>query len=365
MERVVAWNEVPAKDDEHLSIGAYYVRLNALRAFLSPLSVQMFDIGWNVASSSDMKNLHRSALVGMVLADLIRAFSFEEITQAEIPVGSWFVHSGETVYSNYREGRATASIILPDGRTLKSIVRSDCQFTASAIGNMADVDDVSFVVGRRIAAEKFDLVGAGYREALATLRQGRTIELSPSGHLLDRGWDASLLPKVLPSVDVGIPDDRLLALAVKDTAEFFASAVRDQGAWRMLYGDDGRPAHETRHQSLFRMFSQLTFAALGIGIHPGADHGRGPTDLTLVLRDAVHIVEFKKDTNQSHVLHGLQVQLPLYMQSAGTEMGTYVVLCHSKTDAEATELLRGHLPVGLAIQTFVVDCRPQKSASKA
>jgi hypothetical protein len=361
----MAWNEIPAATDENLSYQAYYVRLNALRQFLSPLSEKMLDAAWENAGSAEMRALRRSAMIGLILADLIRALSLNEVTEVDIPIGDWFIHSGATSYSGTANKNQRASISMPDGGSLESIVRPECRITNTASMNMAGVDDVSLVVGRRLSATKFDLIAAGYRDPISSLRGSRVLEMRQYSSVIDRLGTHNPFPLILPTMKIHVADEYTLASAVKDTVERFSVAVEKQGAWKHLYNPNGMPAHETRHQGLFRLFSQLTFGALRIEVHPSADHGAGSTDLTLSLGNAVHVVEFKKDASTEKVLHGLRVQLPRYMQAANTIFGSYVVMCHARNREEIAELIRVSARDDYVISTFAVDCRPQRSASKA
>jgi hypothetical protein len=361
----VAWNDIPAKSDPEFRLQAYYARLNILRQFLSPLSVQMFETAWESANTHQLRVTARCALVGEIAGSIIQGLALDEIADVEPPIGGWFVHSGTTRYRG-PEGASIASIDLPSTGRLTGRIRRDCVVSNSAYGNMIHEDDVSFVLGRRIAANKFDLVVAGFREASMHLHgTDRRVSLTP-GNAHEPDWSHSLLPHLLPRVEIrGVSNELTLAYAVKDTLNRFSQAIEKEGAWKILYGADGRVEHETRHQALFRTFAQLTFTALGIVIHPNADHGRGPTDLTLTLGTSVHIIEFKKDTDLSKVSHGLEVQLPLYMKSAGATYGSYVVMCHEREKGDLVELMAGKSDLHAVITTSVIDCRPKKSASKA
>ncbi len=361
----MAWNGVPAAEDENLSFQAYYVRLNALRQFLSPLGRQMLDAVWESEGSDVMRSFRRSAVIGLVAGDLIRALGLREVTEYPPAIGDWFVHSGVTSYAAASDGNQLATIRLQGGDSITSVVRPECRITNSAAVNMVEQDDVSLVVGRLLSPKKFDLVIAGYRDPLFSLKDTDLLSLSVGQSMLDRLAEENPFPNVLPTVKIeSTPDYAALAYAVKDTVERFTEAVEKQGAWRHLYDQNGKPAHETRHQGLFKLFSQLTFGALRISVHPNADHGVGATDLTLDLGEAAHILEFKKDTSTAKILHGLQVQLPRYMDAASTIFGSYVVMCHERDSREVAETIRSAVVPNHVIDTYVVDCRRQTSASK-
>lgn len=361
----MAWNEVPAKDDAKFRLQAYYARLNILRQFLSPFSVQVFEESWKAARDQDLGKTARSALVGEISGLLIKSLRPEEVSLMDPPVGGWFVHSGITRYRRDGDDQV-ASLVTAGGTTLQGIIRRECVITNSALANMRGEDDVSFILGRRTAQTKFDLVVAGFREAWMHLHgTDRIVEIAARSPI-EQDPKHSLLPYLVPRIQIsGITDEQTLAYAVNDTIDRFTRAVEKEGAWRILYDANGKPAHETRHQALFRLFAQLSFVAIGATIQPNADHGRGPTDITLTLNGAVHVIEFKKDTSISKIEHGLKVQLPLYMESAGAMFGSYIVMCHEREKSKVLPIIADAEDSRVVISTYVVDCRKQKSASIA
>jgi hypothetical protein len=364
--------DIEARKDPNLRIQVYYVRLNALNELLGPLSRDLLHRAWEAAGSQAMAELHRSAIVGVLISDLIRALDLREISAGGIACGQWFVHSGVTHYTRRGSSRKKALISFDDGRSVVGVVRSDCEITGTADVNMDGDDDVSIVVGRLLSAIKFDLVVAGYRwpSLLTSDASTRTINLNNiSGSVLD-----SINPEAhlrIPEIRYqGMSEATVLSAAVMDTFDRFKYAVEYQGAWKQLYDSGSKPAHESRHQMLFQLFANLSFKALGIKTLPSADHGSGPTDLTLVFRDAVQVVEFKKDYDLRRLVHGLTVQLPFYMRSADTRTGAYLAMCHERDPGEIRELLsvaKEKIETDVDIEIFIetVDCRPRKSASKA
>ncbi|MEU8954527.1 hypothetical protein AB0C93_09495 [Streptomyces sp. NPDC048518] len=362
----MAWNEIPAKGDPNLSFQAYYARPNIIQSILEPVSSTIFRQIWSNAEDSNSVGLQRAALVGLTMADLIRAIGMEEVCESEIKVGDWFTHSGITQYHGRDERSDNATIKLPDNSTISAIARHECRITNSASGNMIEADDVSFVVGRRISESKFDLVAAGFRDAI--FGRGRDLDLTPVYDLSrmrngDPPWSSHLA-----HLKFNKPDREALVDAIEDTVTRFAMAVGQQGAWKLLYGRDGKPLHESQHQGMFRLFSQLPFGALRINMEPNADHGSGPTDFTLRLNEATNVVEFKKDDRREEIRHGLAVQLPNYMTSAGADRGTYVVMCHSRTKEEVYQILNEVIDADQTlpqIDCYVIDCSRKVSASKA
>src|SRR5215470_15754506 len=103
---------IEAREDPNLKISAYYVRLNALNELLSPLTRDALHRVWEFTASREMKELRRSATVGAIASDLIRALNIKEITQRGIEPGQWFVHSGVTHFARQGYDRKRATIHL-------------------------------------------------------------------------------------------------------------------------------------------------------------------------------------------------------------------------------------------------------------
>lgn len=364
----MAWNELPARDDPNLVVQVYYLRLNALSSLLSRESVNLFSQLWKSVSSDDLPSFRRSLLASVAIADSIRSFALEEITESQISVGDWFVHSGVTQYSSNSSGNRLAKIRLPGGEMISATVRSDCHITNTASVNMAGDDDISLVVGRRLSPTKFDLIAAGYRDPFASFSEGRGLGIDNRRSAFELAANLSSFHGNLPVIKFdGVDDDVFLRYVVRDTLTHFGNCIRDQGAWRHLHDKDGHPVNELQHQSLFRIFSNFAFRGFGVAVHPGANHGNGATDLTLTLRDSVHIVEFKKDHDRGKLARGLCDQLPSYIRSADARSGTFVALCHRYEPESVRDMLAEKLDclrdLSFAIDVYVIDCRRQLSAS--
>ncbi|MFD7285218.1 hypothetical protein [Streptomyces sp. NPDC059863] len=368
----MAWNDIPARNDKNLSFQAYYARTNVLYSLLRPTSKFVFDQIWESAERSTFKELKKTTLVGFLMADLIQGLGLREISEIEPRVGDWLIHSGVTNYCRLETGVSEARIDLPSGE-VRGIVRTECNLSSTASANMVDCDDISLVVGRLISPKKFDLVAAGYREPSLTVARVRNINLS--SHTLGGVADLAKLAEGAPwssnllNLDVqGVSSRDLLDGAVIDTLARFQCAIEEQGTWRLLHDDAGHVMHERQHQGMFRMFSRLTFGSLGIHLDANSDHGSGPTDFTLRLNSAIAIMEFKKDDKLSEIRHGISVQLPIYMRSAGADRGFYVVMCHRRDPegvmSELANLARADSSLD-GISCIVVDCRRKISASKA
>lgn len=339
---------------------------------LPPVSKIVFDEIWESANRSDLKLFKKSALLGLILSDMIQALGLREVTEFDAATGDWFVHSGATEYSPSIDGRKRAVIELPS-KLISAIVRPDCEITATASVNMNETDDTSLVVGRMISDSRFDLIAAGYREPSAVIRAnsreialgGESIGTTNLARLaVGDPWSAGLL-----QLDVqGPSDDELLRSTISDTIERFRQAVEDHGAWRLLYDGVGNVMRESQHQGMFKLFSRLTFGSLGIGIDTNTDHGSGNTDFTARYKRSTAIIEFKKDDRIERLRHGFAIQLPTYMKAAQSEIGYYIAMCHKRDPHDVQNILAelaANTPLSSSAISFVtIDCRRRRSASK-
>jgi hypothetical protein len=367
--RMLTFDEVEPRKDPDLSIQAYYARLNPLSELLSPLSRELLFHVWEATGTREKKEVNRSTIVGILVGDLIRALDLREVTSGTVQRGQWFVHTGPTYFTRQGHDRKRAVIRLGD-RQITAVVRRDCEITGTADANMDGKDEISIVIGRLLTDDKFDLVVAGYRHpAIMTIPPDtRTIVLGEArGPVLDcvtyRDYPGDVEMRY-----EGQPDATVLEMAAMDAFDYFKAAVEREGTWKLLYDPAGQPARESWHQELFRLVARFPFAQLGIKIMPGADHGSGQTDLTLVLRDAVLIIEFKKDYDLQRVIHGLNVQLPMYMRSAAATSGIFAVMCHMRDPGDVAELLSkqaAQAQDGIRLAVETVDCRRRVSASRA
>ncbi|WP_432252754.1 hypothetical protein [Streptomyces sp. HNM1019] len=371
----MAWNEIPAKDDPNLMFQPYYARTNILYPLLEPTGKMIFDAIATAPARDGMASseFKKSALVSVIICEIIHALALREITEHEPEIGEWFVHSGTTIYRPLESGTKEASIPL-HARTIASTVRDECNITASAYANMTGHDDVSFVIGRLISHSKFDLVVAGYREPspnIARIHQAKTPRNRSGLTDLAALATGNHWVNMLPEVDIfGATDQDLLHLAMMDTISRFQTTIEHQGGWKLLYDDNGKVLHERQHQGMFQIFSRLTFGALRIHLDANPDHGSGPTDFTARLNGAMAIIEFKKDDKIQEIRHGILTQLPMYLKSAQATQGYYIVMCHRRDPEEVAAILKRdseeHFdPSCPEIKAIVVDCRRRMSASKA
>ncbi|MCP2338593.1 hypothetical protein FHU30_003948 [Actinomadura rupiterrae] len=265
----MAWNEIEAHGDPNLRIQAYYARANILQSALSLLGQGIFESVWNLDASAPMRELRLSSIAGAVVGDLIRLTGARDISLETPEVGDWFINCGVTQYVELGDGQQWARIRLRTGEEIVGATRPECRITGTASANMREEDDVSLVLGRRTSVDKFDLVAAGYRDPMLTMlaAQERVIDLEERWAIPSSGLAPASLDRILPHVSFeGVPDVEMLQCAIADSFDRFKHAIREHGLWRHLYDGAGRPAHESRHQALYRLCANFAFSSLRVSV---------------------------------------------------------------------------------------------------
>ncbi|MEU8817692.1 hypothetical protein [Actinoplanes sp. NPDC048796] len=117
---------------------------------------------------------------------------------------------------------------------------------------MSGRDDISVIVGRRMAPDKFDLIVAGYREDLHHLN-GRAshFHVTPGAALHDVDFPPGqdeLITKISLNLDIGSDsvekDALVLAYAAQKALQLSGHLVERNGAWKM-HTARGRRRHGT------------------------------------------------------------------------------------------------------------------------
>ena len=98
------------------------------------------------------------------------------------------------------------------------------------------------------------------------------------------------------------------------------------------------------------------------------NNGRGPVDFKLSRGGGDKIVVEIKLTSNSQLLHGIDVQLPIYMKQEKTKQAIYLIIDngHSKALENFITFYNGlDKETKDKISYLVIDATPQLSASKA
>lgn len=113
---------------------------------------------------------------------------------------------------------------------------------------------------------------------------------------------------------------------VRQICEHFKRLVEDNQLARLLYDDKGARKHESAAQLLFFGIADAYCTANGLDLSPESDAGRGPVDFKVSSGfNGKVLVEIKLTSNQK-LLHGFEVQLPIYMKAENSIRSIYFVI---------------------------------------
>jgi hypothetical protein len=150
----------------------------------------------------------------------------------------------------------------------------------------------------------------------------------------------------------------------------FRVFVEDNGGWRLLWNDTGRPKSEEAAQLLFLGIVKHYCAASEVSVAKESDLGRGPSDFTFAQGHTRRTLIEAKLAKNSRFWHGLEKQLPTYMRAEGIQHGVFLVILLSDRDLKRLVGIRDvakHVSTetGYDIKVEVVDATTEKpSASK-
>jgi hypothetical protein len=147
----------------------------------------------------------------------------------------------------------------------------------------------------------------------------------------------------------------------------FRREVEVGHAWKLVASSNS-DHHSREHdfQNLFEVVCNVASNDFDVSVDPQSDHGAGTVDLCITKGAADPCCVELKLSRNPNLVHGLEVQLPAYMESKGATVGRYVVLCTD--DGPTPDLVESKLAGvaarnGQTIEHVVVDGRSRKSAS--
>lgn len=171
-----------------------------------------------------------------------------------------------------------------------------------------------------------------------------------------------------------------LQLAFRTTGEFrdfvrnlvraYQTYIEDNGGWRLLWNDNGKPKSEEATQLTFLGIVKHYCAANEVSIAKESDLGRGPSDFTFAQGHTQRTLIETKLAKNTRFWHGLERQLPTYMQAEGIDHGMFVVILLTEQDQRRVHDIqsvaqRVSRQTGYEIDVFVVDATTGKpSASR-
>jgi hypothetical protein len=113
---------------------------------------------------------------------------------------------------------------------------------------------------------------------------------------------------------------------VREICEHFRRLVEDNQLARLLYDEKGARKHESAAQLLFFGIASAYCTANGLDLSPESHAGRGPVDFKVSGGFNGKVLVEIKLTSNPQLLHGFEVQLPIYMKAENTLRSIYFVI---------------------------------------
>jgi hypothetical protein len=156
--------------------------------------------------------------------------------------------------------------------------------------------------------------------------------------------------------------------AVLHVVDEFRREVESGRGWELLW-DGSKHRNEKAVQVAFSNMARPLCARMGISIVREPETGRGPVDFAFSngVRARVHL-EFK-NTDSSHLMHGLEIQLPEYASAETVDSAIYVCVGFDDEGKDQFEKVLRHLREiqslrpNLFIRAEFIDARKKPSAS--
>ena len=137
---------------------------------------------------------------------------------------------------------------------------------------------------------------------------------------------------------------------------------------KLLYDSNGEPKHESAAQLLFYGIADSYCDANDIDLTKEGNNGRGPVDFKLSRGAKDKVVVETKLTSNAQLRHGIEVQLPIYMEQERTRQAIYLIIDNGHPKAlENFIIFYNELDQNIKgkVTYIIVDATPKLSASKA
>jgi hypothetical protein len=192
------------------------------------------------------------------------------------------------------------------------------------------------------------------------------LDRDPSG-VYQPAAEASRWARTHPKL-VQPANDAEMAAAVVTFIEEFRNYVENERGWKLLWNDNGTPKAEDSFQALFMQTVAAHCRANNIDVSPEANIGRGPVDFKIALGYAARVLVEAKLARNTKFWHGLERQLPKYLEAERVSQGIFIVCVHSDDDLvrlrdidRRVAALNAKLPY--RIRTIVVDARSNPASA--
>lgn len=174
-----------------------------------------------------------------------------------------------------------------------------------------------------------------------------------------------LIKKIVNSINKTIViteknEETLRGFVEKIIQEFKFHAESNEG-YKLLFNDDETPRGEKIVQSLFHAIARGFCCENGsVDLNPEASTGKGPVDFKFSEGYNKKIVVELKLAKNSQLVHGLEMQLPTYLDSSDSDLGYYLVIKQLKGEGVRISNLKDkyehlNLKEGKKINLVIVD----------
>ena len=133
--------------------------------------------------------------------------------------------------------------------------------------------------------------------------------------------------------------------------------------------DKDKFKNEKALQRLFLLMADGYCNISDIVLSPETDYGAGPVDFKFSSGYHSKVLLEMKLARNSQLMHGIEVQLPVYLKAESTSKGIYMIVIADDHDEKLVNNLWGRLkaqniPEPLIQNIIVIDARKRASASK-
>lgn len=157
---------------------------------------------------------------------------------------------------------------------------------------------------------------------------------------------------------------------VAHVVELYRQFIEEQAGWKLLWNDDGTEKPEEAAQLAFLGVARNYCRTFGVELDREVNFGRGPVDFKLNTGASARLLIEAKKLHNGDFWNGLELQLPSYQKSDGTNAGWLLAIQYRSGGVSKTrpmELRRRvdglNKKLGVDVSFTVVDARPKASAS--
>jgi hypothetical protein len=164
-------------------------------------------------------------------------------------------------------------------------------------------------------------------------------------------------------------NDAELAAAVIEFIDDFRNYVENERGWKLLWNDNGTPKAEDSFQALFMQTVATHCRANNIDVSAEANIGRGPVDFKMAIGYSARVLVEAKLARNTKFWHGLQRQLPKYLEAERVSEGIFIVCVHKEDDIEKlrdinrrVNILNARLPYRIRVVTVDAQKSPPSAS---